>query len=357
MSWSPSTMRREKKEHISCNKLDALLPPQEAIVTHWITVVVGSSATHLLKLCHINLLPTIAHKKRKENSILLYLQPGLLLCGGIVWHAGRPLGIRRPFLYYTLTFFIPLSFPCLTQPGRSSGSVSVLFHMLVHMLVAADDAALVYGACLMELWSVNVPTCRTFMLLVEMQDDSCTKLFVYHLPSSMSQPVCLWPVHLPQQKTVEPSLNVHPPPPLHPSGWSAVSLSHLLPSSYSTDHACSKNRSHFHPWYKSPPPSPPLPRKPLHRLSLSLSLALPPFQIQAFSWVSVQVHHLTSPLLHPELHPHTPYHEHTRWNLEACNNWVPTNHRPCSHINPWTCMHLFALSVSPALLNWRVPHV
>lgn len=66
MSWSPSTMRwGKKKVHISCNKLDALLPPQEAIVTHWITVVVGSSATHLLKLCRINLLPTIAYKKEK----------------------------------------------------------------------------------------------------------------------------------------------------------------------------------------------------------------------------------------------------------------------------------------------------
>lgn len=60
--------------------------------------------------------------------------------------------------------------------------------------------------------------------------------------------------------------SVSPPPPTTalstlvptPPGRSSVSLSHLLPSSYSTDHACSKNRSYFHQRCE-PSPSPPLP--------------------------------------------------------------------------------------------------
>lgn len=44
------------------------------------------------------------------------------------------------------------------------------------------------------------------------------------------------------------------------------------------------------------------------------------------------------------------------WNLEACVSGVSTNPEPFAGIKPWTCMHLFALSVRPALLIRRVPH-
>lgn len=89
------------------------------------------------------------------------------------------------------------------------------------------------------------------------------------------------------------------------SGWSPISLNHLLPSSYSTDHACSKNRSHFHSPRNIPPqpsPSAIAARSP-HPLDYLLSKSKPcPLP------VPVLVHHLTSSLLHlkPHLQPPSP---------------------------------------------------
>lgn len=132
MSWSPSTMRwGKKKVHISCNKLDALLPPQEAIVTHWITVVVGSSATHLLKLCRINLLPTIAYKKEK-----IKLDPPVSAAGA------------SPLWRDSMTHW-PSSWHSSTTRSLSS------FHYRSHVLLNQVDHqawCLCYFTCLCTCW-------------------------------------------------------------------------------------------------------------------------------------------------------------------------------------------------------------
>lgn len=94
---------------------------------------------------------------------------------------------------------------------------------------------------------------------VTMPTHSCTKLLVFHLLSSVW---CEFSLTQPPSSadTSWAVTQCTPPSPFAPSGCSPVSLSHLLPSSYSTDHACSKNRSHFHPRHNPPhtlqPPSP-----------------------------------------------------------------------------------------------------
>lgn len=160
---------------------------------------------------------------------------------------------------------------------------------------------------------------------INMQPHSCTKLLVFHLPSSVCQRVrhwvrSLWPSHLPQQIPVEPSLNT-PPFFLASSGRSPVSLSHLLPSSYSTDHACSKNRSHFHPRHNLPP-----------------SLAPPLFCVTSFPNPSPDRSSCPSPPSHlsiaPPRTPPSPPQNHVLpwWNLEACVSGVSTNPEPFAGI-------------------------
>lgn len=123
---------------------------------------------------------------------------------------------------------------------------------------------------LMQFWSfsswselrtsfINVPTCLNLILLVKMP------ILHYLSTISLLQPLTPLVVHsslsgfatfLSRNQLSRHSMRPPLPTPLLPSGWSPVSLSHLLLSSYSTDHACSKNRSHFHPRY-NPPPNPP----------------------------------------------------------------------------------------------------
>ena len=92
------------------------------------------------------------------------------------------------------------------------------------MLMIVDDAALMPKVLIS---GVNVPTGLIFIVPVKMPANSCTKLLLHHVPSSV---LSLWLGHLPQQKPVEPSLSVHPPssPPLL---WMISSLT-LSPSPF-----------------------------------------------------------------------------------------------------------------------------
>lgn len=178
---------------------------------------------------------------------------------------------------------------------------------------------------------------------INMPPHSCTKLLVFHLPSSVSHPVLFGPATFLSSYQLSRH-SMHPPSSLP---LLDVLLSHSLTFSLRliplTMHVPKTDLIFIH---GTSPPNPP---HPLHHHSP----VLPPFQTQALTAVPVQVHRLTSPLLHLEPHPHPPNHVRSWWNLEACVSGMSTNSEPFAGIKPWACMCLFALSVSPALLNWR----
>lgn len=189
------------------------------------------------------------------------------------------------------------------------------------MLMIVDDAALMPKVLIS---GVNVPTGLTYIVPVKMPANSCTKLLLHHVPSSV---LSLWLGHLPQQKPVEPSLSVHPP-----SSPLDDLLSHSLTFSLRliplTMHVPKTDLIFIHGATPNPPSCT------LHHHTP----ALPPFQIQAMYPVPVQVHHLTSPLLHLEPHPHPssipPHHVLPCWNLEACVAGVCTNPEHFGGIKP-----------------------
>lgn len=97
-----------------------------------------------------------------------------------------------------------------------------------------------------------------------------------------------------------------------PQRCSPLSLSHLLPSSYSTDHACSKNRSHFHLRFNTPHTPPPP-----NSCPCTTALTLPSVQIQSLAPIQVYLT-IAPPRAPPSLLHHA-------WNLWAWAIRTSTN--------------------------------
>lgn len=133
-----------------------------------------------------------------------------------------------------------------------------------------------------------------------------------------------------------------PPPPL----WMILCLT-LSPSPFVLFHWPCMFQKQISFSSMVQPPSPSLPPTLLHYL-LTKSKALCP--------VLVQAHHLTSQLHHLEPHPCPPIMSSRAGNWRRVSPGVSTNPGAFGGIKLWACVRLFALSVSPALLNWRVPH-
>lgn len=145
--------------------------------------------------------------------------------------------------------------------------------------------------------------CQTRIHHVKMWANPCTKLSIYELYLLQCVTVCLVHFALSGSATFlsRNQLSRHsmpsPPSPL----W-MISCLTLSPSPFVLFHwPCMFQKQISFSSTGRPPIPPPL--QPLHHQSP----ALPPFQIQALSWVPVQVYHLTPQLLHLK-HPSLPHH-------------------------------------------------
>lgn len=220
-----------------------------------------------------------------------------LWCGSVtIW---LPPGILAPppqwsLLYNTLTFFGLFLY---------RGLLKALLSGLGSLLVCTNSDQC--RCCSSDEFSESSvsPTYPTHIVLVKMPADSYPRLSV---PSSVSSSVCSshFCVSATFLSTNQLSRHSAPLPTPHDHhqhllfGWSPVSLSHLLPSSYSTDHACSKNRSHFHPRCNPHPPCP----APL----LSCITSFPNPSLVRSSCPSPPTHLPIAPPLTPPVHPPSP---------------------------------------------------
>lgn len=177
------------------------------------------------------------------------------------------------------------------------------------MSVTGDDAALLQDV--LGLWELHVLPCPNHTR----GDSSYYQINVCSL-SVLVRVVHSWATFFCRNQLSRHSRPPNPPP------LCVISCLTLSPSPFVLFHwPCMFQKqisfsSTVRPPHPTPTPPLPAPAPPL----------LPPFQIQATSPVPVQVHHLTSPLLHPQAPPHQPpNHAIPCWNLEACARGVSTN--------------------------------